>query len=175
MQGPDPRWAREAEMWMATGSLLESDSVTILPTRVESGVAVFSDQVVTIVKDLRSAGLKAQYLSCPGGRQFESTYTDLAAVVAAFLFSVSTNAAWDVCKATFTYLRAQLAGQITAQAKATVRVSTVMLPDGARASWMEMTGPAGRVIDQAEAVVRAQIAALTNSHKESDQPTERSR
>lgn len=164
---PDPDWVRDADAWIASDAEIKSDAMTIIPTRVESGVAVFSDKFITSVKDLNSIGIPARYLTSSGERQFHSEYSQLANFVGSFLFSVSSNASWDVLKYSFQYLRSRL-GHGQRSGNVTLRVGAVRLPDGTRTAWAEVTGLGPGTFDKAEGIVRAQIESLMNGGDSSD-------
>lgn len=82
-------------------------AVVILPVRHVDGLAVYPEASVTIVKELRSMGVDAQYLDAPADRTFEVKKSGLETAIATLVFGVASNAAWDAMKALIGQRRAR--------------------------------------------------------------------
>lgn len=72
--------------------------VLVMPMRNVNGVAVYSQESLDLVKELRAAGLTAAFLHGPSERIFEAKKSAVA-VLGAIALGIATNAGWDGVKA----------------------------------------------------------------------------
>lgn len=71
----------------------------MLPLRIESGQAVYSEGTLTLVKSLRAAGISAAYLHDSDDRTFEAKKGAIADLIwVPLAVGLLTNATWDVLK-----------------------------------------------------------------------------
>lgn len=92
--------------------------IVVMPVRESDGRGIYSEASLSLVKELRAAGITSAYLHDPDHRLFE-TQKSASAVVANFLVGIASGAAWDGLKMV---LRRRGAGRLT--------VSYVDLADG---------------------------------------------
>jgi hypothetical protein len=120
-------------------------SVVVMPLRHAEGRAIYPESCVTLVKELRAAGIDAAFLDEPERRLFEVKKGDLAAAVVAYVLAIAGAASWDGVKA---LLHARAAKHLS------VTYVDLERPDGSRdIAWKAEGGSAG-VLDAIERLRR---------------------
>lgn len=75
-----------------------ASDVVVLPSRVGSDRAVYSERSVTLVKELRALGVEAAYLDPPERREFEVKKGALSDAIQTIALGVASAASWDALK-----------------------------------------------------------------------------
>jgi hypothetical protein len=153
----DSAWIRQVTEHL-TAQDQPLPAVTVMPIRIDQGVAIFADANISTPKELRASGVTADFLRTPNGKQFLSQYSSIADIVGAFLFSMGSDAAWDACKVTFAFLKARFG--LALNSPAHIRVGASTSPDGTRSLWYELHGPAGETFEIGERLIESQISAF---------------
>ena len=134
----------------------ERASVVLLPQYIENEIAVFDSSLTHSVKQLRSEGIDASFLAGGRGKVFRSTYSAEGAILLAVLLNLVSSAAWAGFVLMIRAMRTRLSERKSDEPipSAVFRIGTTSNPDGSRAHWHEIAGPAHLVFDHAEATVR---------------------
>jgi hypothetical protein len=76
-------------------------ALVVLPVRHVNGLGVYSQTSVLFVKQLRAAGLSAEFLDPPESRTFEVKKSAFTTVIMPVVLGIGSSAAWDAIKAIF--------------------------------------------------------------------------
>lgn len=76
-------------------------TLVVLPVRHVNGQGVYTQASVLLVKQLRAAGLSAEFLDPPDSRTFEVQKSALTAVIVNIALNIASSAAWDAIKRVF--------------------------------------------------------------------------
>ena len=116
----------------------DAPDVLILPARVEDGVGLYHDSVVTLVKELRAAGVSAGYQHGPEARRWIG-HKGVSAIVLDVVLGIVGNAGWA---GIYALLRRGGSSQIR------VRITRVHHAGlGPDSLWYEIEGPARDVAE----------------------------
>lgn len=115
--------------------------VLVLPARIGPQGGMYRDAHLTSVKELRAAGVTADFLHPADQRTGLGEYS--AEVVFAFAVGVAQNMTWDAAKAVWGYLRAHAAAYATNEEPPMVRLEVARLRrDGLEIEGLSVTAPA---------------------------------
>lgn len=78
-----------------------SAPLVVLPVRHVNGQGVYTQASVLLVKQLRAAGISAEFLDPPESRTFEVKKSALTVVIVSIALNIGSSAAWDAIKAIF--------------------------------------------------------------------------
>jgi hypothetical protein len=129
------------------------EDVIVMPLREQNGLGVYSQESLFLVKDLRSAGVRARFLHDSEARTFE-VRKSAEALVGAIILSVVSNAAWDAIKVLFSRSKKDQQLKVT--------IVDLRDADGHEATSWTVDG-------DAEAVIRA-IDRLKEEKQDEDRP-----
>jgi hypothetical protein len=163
----DPLWVKmTAELVLA--SKPSQPGLIIAPMRLEGDLAIFPDSQLMLGKELRAAGIGAQYLSGPKGRTFQSHYSavsdSVVDFIGSFLFNFAVEAAYDTCKGTFEFLRERYPPRRTEE-QASIRLGMRVSPDGTSDVWYDATAPASQLLPMTERLVLEHLALVGTQSK----------
>lgn len=166
----DQRWLDEMSPWIQGEN---PPALTILPEHVVNGKAVFSADIASLAKQIRSQGFDAQLLSTPA-QTFRSEYGADSAIVLSILLNVAGSAGWDGLKYLFHIikLRAQGARETGAEPQLTLTQGIFSYPDGSSCLWQKFSGSPEQVVDLAESAVRDYISAIPGSEQRAVESSE---
>jgi hypothetical protein len=116
----------------------DAPDVLILPARVEHGVGLYDDSVVTLVKELRAAGVSARYQHGPEARRWIG-HMGVSAIALEVIVGVIGNAGWAGI-----YTLLKRGGSSRVRVRIT-RVRRTAL--GSDSQWYEIEGPAREVAE----------------------------
>ena len=114
--------------------------LVVLPVRHVNGQGVYAQTSVLLVKQLRAAGLTAEFLDPPESRTFEVKKGAFTTIVVSIALNIASSAAWDAIKGIF---RSQSAGE-----KARLSVTYVDLDgkDGQKGTAWKVEGDCDAVL-----------------------------
>jgi hypothetical protein len=116
----------------------DAPDVLILPARVEDGVGVYDDSVVTLVKELRAAGVSAGYQHGPEARRWIG-HKGVSTIVLEVVVGIVGNAGWaGICA----LLRRGGSSRIRIRITRIQRTAV-----GSDSQWYEIEGPAREVAE----------------------------
>lgn len=127
--------------------------LVVLPVRHVNGLGVYPQTSVLLVKQLRAAGLSAEFLDPPESRTFEVKKSAFTTVIMPIVLGIGSSAAWDAIKATF---RSRSAEEKT---KLSVTYVDLDRKDGQRGAAWKVEGDSDAVLQAIDKLRRSVPAA----------------
>jgi hypothetical protein len=155
----DQQWLSQVSLWLSTGDV---PAITILPRRIKDGKAIYSDDLVLLVKQLRIDGIDAKFLETPD-QAFESQYSAVSTITLNILLNVASSACWDGFKLLLGRIRSKAIDTERAgvESQCKMSIGLVKYPDGSSFTWQEISGPTEDVLRIAESLARNYITGST--------------
>jgi len=116
----------------------DAPDVLILPARVEDGIGLYHDSVVTLVKELRAAGVSAGYEHGPKARRWIG-HKGVSTIVLDVVLGILGNAGWAGI-----YALLKRGGSSRIRIRITRLQRTAL---GSDSQWYEIEGPAREVAE----------------------------
>lgn len=155
MAAVDQQWLSQVSPWLSAEDV---PAITILPRRIQDGKAIYGDDLVLLVKQLRFDGIDAKFLETPD-QAFESQYSAVSIITLNILLNIASNACWDGFKLLLGRIRSKAldAQRAGVESKCKMSMGLVKYPDGSSFTWQEISGPTEDVLKIAESLARDYI------------------
>jgi hypothetical protein len=157
----DQQWLSQVSPWLSAGDV---PAITILPRRIKDGKAIYSDDLVLLVKQLRIDGIDAKFLETPD-QAFESQYSAVSIITLNILLNIASSVCWDGFKLLLGKMRSKALDTQRAggESQCKMSIGLVKHPDGSSFTWQEISGPTVDVLKVAESLARDYIAGSTGA------------